>query len=130
MFNKSINLIRRWNREKFYFSNQSFQILLISSVEVMKTYTISTHYLYSYFLLGQKITGTYDVNSTTVTKDIIINNRYYFSCDNVLVHVIVIQCNSLWKHSIAFCKQKNFNIFPINQHLSNIKAISNDFPPN
>ena len=45
MFNKSMNFIRRLNREKF-FSSQMFKIWWqISSIEVRKTYKISAQYL-------------------------------------------------------------------------------------
>ena len=37
MFNKSIQLIRRLNRENFYFSNHNFQIWqLINGMEVLR----------------------------------------------------------------------------------------------
>ena len=49
MFNKSMDFIRRLNRENFYFSSQSFQIWwLISGMEVRKTHKISAQYLKNY----------------------------------------------------------------------------------
>ena len=49
MFNKSMDFIRRLNRENFYFSNQSFQIWWqISGIEVRKTHKISAQYLKNY----------------------------------------------------------------------------------
>ena len=46
MFNKSMNLIRRLNREKFHFSSQRCQLwCLISGTEVRKSYKISAQYL-------------------------------------------------------------------------------------
>ena len=49
MFNKSMNFIRRLNRENFYFSSQSFQIWWITSgTEVRKTCKISAQYLKNY----------------------------------------------------------------------------------
>ena len=46
MFDKFMNFIRRLNRENFYFSNESFQILwLIRGLEVMKKYKILSQYL-------------------------------------------------------------------------------------
>ena len=49
MFNKSIDFVRRLNRENFYFSSQSFQIWWqISGIEVWKTHKISAQYLKYY----------------------------------------------------------------------------------
>ena len=49
MFNKSMDFIRRLNRENFYFSNQSFQIWWqISGTDIRKTYKISAQYLKNY----------------------------------------------------------------------------------
>ena len=57
MFNKSMDFIRRSNRENFYFSSQSSQIWWqISGIEVRKTHKISAQYI--------KNTGTWGVNAT------------------------------------------------------------------
>ena len=49
MFNKSMDFIRRLNRENFYFSSQSFPIWWqISGIEVRKTHKISAQYLKNY----------------------------------------------------------------------------------
>ena len=46
---KSMDFIRRLNRENFYFSKQSFQIWwLISGIEVRKTHKISAQYIKNY----------------------------------------------------------------------------------
>ena len=45
MFNKSINFMRRLNKENFYFSNLSFQVCwLVKDMEVMKKYMNSIKY--------------------------------------------------------------------------------------
>ena len=49
MFNKSMDFIRRLNREKFFFSSHSFQIWCqISGIGVTKTHKISPQYLKNY----------------------------------------------------------------------------------
>ena len=65
MFNKSMNFIRRLNREKF-FSSQMFKIWWqISSIEVRKTQNFSSVSL-KLWLLGQKNTGTWGVNTILI----------------------------------------------------------------
>ena len=55
MFNKSMDFIRRLNRENFYFSSQSFPILWhISSQTVRKTYNVSAQYLKNYAFQAKK----------------------------------------------------------------------------
>ena len=73
-----MDFIRRLNRENFYFSSQRFQIWWqISGIEVRKTQTFIS-VSQKLCLLGQKKTGTWNVNNTIVNPCkiyVYINNK-------------------------------------------------------
>ena len=62
MFNKSMNFIRRYNRENFYLSSQRFQIWWISKYLVYVSHNIIQNFSSVspiLCLLGQKYTGAW-----------------------------------------------------------------------
>ena len=65
MFNKSMNLITRLNKENFIFQTRSFQIWWLNSVSFEKIQASAELKL---CLLGPQKTGTWGVNTTIVKK--------------------------------------------------------------
>ena len=69
MFNKSTNIIRRLNRENFYFSSQSFQIWWqISGLKVWKNAKFQLN-ISKLWQLGQK-------NTISESNNKCLNSRY------------------------------------------------------